>query len=370
MIVTLLLPYVKIKKTDSSLFDAICYNECMINIIKTILLLGVLSVILIFIGGLVGGQNGIYLAFFFALVINFGMYFFSDKLALSMSGAKPLDEKQYPELVTIVSELAMKQNIPMPKLYITPEQQANAFATGRDPKHSSVAVTQGILQILSKDELRAVLAHELGHVKNRDILVATIAAVFASAISFLANMSLFSSFTNNDEDNQGSPFSGIFVAILVPIAASIVQMAISRQREYGADETGAKTIGTGKPLAAALLAIHDSTRRAPMQANPAYASLYIDNPLGGMCSSRAIINETAIQRDRLSDSREIPGGRGENGRLRRLTDGDNYRSMGRILSRVTRNTIVSPVSITHSKKEVSGARGHPNAEAVDGRRSE
>lgn len=248
---------------------------------KTILLLGVLSVILIFIGGLVGGQNGIFLAFFFSLIINFGMYFFSDKLALSMSGAKPLDEKQYPQLVAIVSELAGKLNIPMPKLYITPEQQANAFATGRDPKHASVAVTAGILQILSQDKLRAVLAHELGHVKNRDILIATIAAVFASAISFLSNMAMFSSFSNSDDDN-GSPFAGILAAILVPIAAAIVQMAISRQREYGADETGAKIIGTGKPLAEALLAIHDSTRRAPMQqGNPAFSSLYIDNPLGG-----------------------------------------------------------------------------------------
>lgn len=234
-------------------------------------------------GGLIGGQQGIYTAFFFALVMNFGMYFFSDKLALSASGAKPLDEKQYPELVTIVKELTEKQHLPMPKLYITPDKQANAFATGRDPKHSSVAVTQGILQILSIDELRAVLAHELGHVKNRDILVATIAAVFASAISFLANMALFSGFFGgSDEDEEGSAMTGILAAIFVPIAASVVQMAISRQREYGADETGAKTIGTGKPLAEALLAIHDSTRRTPVDQHPAYASLYIENPTGGL----------------------------------------------------------------------------------------
>lgn len=255
----------------------------MMNMVKTILLLGVLSVILIFLGGLFGGKSGIYFALFFSLALNVGAYFFSDKLALSMSGAKPLDPHKYPEIVSIVKELTHKMHLPMPKLYITPEQQANAFATGRDPSHASVAVTQGILEILSKEELRAVLAHEMGHVKNRDILIATIAAVIASAISFLGNMAMFGGFSSGNDEDQPNPIFGILAAILVPIGASIVQMAISRQREYGADETGAKTIGTGKPLAEALLAIHDSTRRAPMQhGNPAYSSLYIENPLGGL----------------------------------------------------------------------------------------
>ena len=169
----------------------------------------------------------------------------------------------------------------MPKLYITPDHQANAFATGRGPGHASVAVTQGILDTLSKEELRAVLAHELAHVKNRDVLVATIAAVMASVISFLANMSLFGGHSD-DEGNQGAGIFGIVLALLVPIAASIIQMAISRQREFGADETGAKTIGHGEPLAKALLAIHDSARRAPSQANPAMSSLYIGDPTGGL----------------------------------------------------------------------------------------
>lgn len=255
------------------------------SIIKTILLLGVLSVIIIFLGGMFGGKNGIIMAFVISLVMNGGMYFFSDKMALSMSGAKPLDRSHHREIYQIVEELSHKINIPMPKLYITPDMQANAFATGRGPGHASVAVTQGILGTLDRSELRAVLAHELAHVKNRDVLVATIAAVLASTISFLANMSLFSGFSSNDdENNQGAGVFGIVIALLVPIAASVIQMAISRQREFGADETGAKTIGTGRPLAKALIAIHDSARMRPMQANPATASLYIGNPLGGLGS--------------------------------------------------------------------------------------
>lgn len=254
------------------------------SILKTILLLGILSVIMIFLGRMFGGTSGMYIAFIFALLMNGGMYFFSDKMALSMSGAKPLDRATHREIYQIVEELSHKIKIPMPKLYITPDMQANAFATGRGPGHASVAVTQGILETLHKDELRAVLAHELAHVKNRDVLVATIAAVLASTISFLANMSLFGGFgSNNDEEgNQGAGIFGLVIALLVPIAASVIQMAISRQREFGADETGAKTIGTGKPLSKALIAIHDSARMRPMQANPATASLYIGNPLGGL----------------------------------------------------------------------------------------
>lgn len=251
------------------------------NMAKTILLLGILSVILISLGGLFGGRQGIYMAFFFSLLMNGGMYFFSDKLALAASKAKPLAPNQHPEIHQIVRELAMRMKIPMPKLYITPAQQANAFATGRSPSHASVAVTEGILQALSKEELRAVLAHELSHVKNRDILVASVAAVLASSISFLANMSLFAP-RSSDDDNPGSGILGLVIALTIPIAASLIQLAISRQREFGADEAGAKTIGDGEPLAQALLAIHDSTRRAPLQTNPAYSSLYIDNPLGGV----------------------------------------------------------------------------------------
>lgn len=250
--------------------------------LKTFVFLGILSVILVTLGGLFGGSNGIIMAFMFSLLMNGGMYFFSDKLALKMSHAKPLNKSTHGDIYSIVEKLSHQIKIPMPKLYITPDHQANAFATGRGPGHASVAVTQGILDTLSKEELRAVLAHELAHVKNRDVLVATIAAVLASTISFISNMAMFSGFGgSDDEDNRGFGALGIVVAILVPIAASIVQMAISRQREFGADETGAKTIGTGKPLAKALVAIHDSARRSPMHANPAMSSLYIGDPLGG-----------------------------------------------------------------------------------------
>lgn len=255
----------------------------MNNILKTILLLGLLSVLLVTVGGIFGGRTGILMAFGISLLLNGGAYFFSEKLALAASGAKPVTRTQQPELYQMVEELSHKMNMPMPKLHMTPATQANAFATGRDPHHASVAVTAGIMEILSKDELKGVIAHELAHVKNRDILLSSIAAVLASAISFMANMAMFGGFSNNDEEgNQGAGIFGIVIALLVPIAASIIQFAISRSREFAADETGAKTVGNGKPLANALLTIHDSTRRAPMKTNPAYSSLYIDNPLGGM----------------------------------------------------------------------------------------
>lgn len=257
----------------------------MNNLLKTFLLLGILSVLLVTIGGLVGGRSGIMMAFVFSLLMNGGAYFFSDKLALSASGAKPLTRTQNPEVYQMIEELSHRMNIPMPKLYITPARQANAFATGRDPSHASVAVTQGILDILSKNELKGVLAHELAHVKNRDILLSSIAAVLASSISFISNMAIFGGFSNNDEDNRGIGIFGIVLALLVPIAASIIQFAVSRSREYAADETGAKTIGSGHELANALLAISDSTKRAPLQTNPAFSSLYIANPLGGLGGS-------------------------------------------------------------------------------------
>jgi heat shock protein HtpX len=255
----------------------------MQNYVKTILLLGILSVLFITVGGLVGGRDGIVFAFIFSLIVNGSAYFFSDRLALAASGAKPLNRSQNPQLYQIVEELARKMMLPMPKLYIIPAKQANAFATGRDPHHASVAVTEGILDVLSKEELRGVLAHELAHIKNRDILISSIAAVLASSISFIANMGLYGGFgRSNNEENRNAGIVGLLIALLIPIAASIIQLAISRQREFGADEAGAKTIGDGKPLANALLAIHASTKKSPMHINPAYSSLYIDNPISGI----------------------------------------------------------------------------------------
>ncbi len=252
------------------------------NLLKTFLLLGILSVIFITLGGLIGGRSGITMAFIFSLLMNGGAYFFSDKLALAASGAKPLTRSQNPALYQMVEELSHKMSLPMPKLYMTSARQANAFATGRSPSHASVAVTEGILDVLSKEELKGVLAHELAHVKNRDILLSSIAAVLASSISFLSNMAMFGGLSNNDEDNSSAGVFGLVLALLVPIAATIIQFAISRSREYAADETGAHVLGTGKDLASALLAISDTTRQSPLRTNPAYSSLYIANPLGGL----------------------------------------------------------------------------------------
>lgn len=248
--------------------------------IKTIFLLGILSVLLITAGGVIFGKSGIYMALIISVLMNGVSFFFSDKIALMASGAKPLDQKNHSQIYEIVEELSKKMSLPMPKLYLIKTPQANAFATGRDPQHASVAVTEGILGTLSKEELQAVLSHELSHVKNRDILIASVAAMLASAISFLANMSLFGGHSD-DEDNRSGAFA-LVGAILVPIAASLIQMAISRQREFGADETGAKIIGSGKPLISALKAIHQSTSMVPRSVNPAFSSLYIANPLGGI----------------------------------------------------------------------------------------
>lgn len=250
------------------------------NYIKTAFLLGILSVILITLGRLFGGVSGMYMALILALVMNGAAYFFSDKIALMASGAKPLSKNKAPKIYKIVEGLAKDMKMPMPKLYITKASQANAFATGRSPNHASVAVTKGLLDILSDKEIKAVLAHELGHVKNRDILIVTIAAVMASAVSFIAHMSMFSG-QGNDRDRNNSGAFGLVVALLIPLAASLIQMAISREREYKADETGAKIVGTGQPLASALVAIHNSVRRNPLNVNPAFSSLYIGNPFGG-----------------------------------------------------------------------------------------
>lgn len=258
----------------------------MQDYLKTVLLLGALSVLVIFLGSAIGGRQGLYFAFFFSILMNVGAYFFSDKLALSASGAKPLSKHEAPEIYESVEDLTREMKIPMPKLYITPDMQANAFATGRDPNHASVAVTQGIMNILTKDELKGVLAHELGHVKNRDILIASVAAVLASVITFVSRMSIFGGFSSDNDDNRSSGMLALLMIILAPIAAMIIQFAISRQREFEADETGAETLRNGEPLARALQKIHASVRMAPLRnANPAFSSLYIDNPLGGIGGS-------------------------------------------------------------------------------------
>ena len=247
--------------------------------IKTIGLLSVLSIILVLVGGAVGGEQGLWIAFIFSLIMNGVAYFFSDKIALKSSGAKPLSKEQAPEIYAMVKELSKKMNMPMPALYRIPTNQANAFATGRNPKNASVAVTDGLVSRLNKEELKGVLAHELAHVKNRDILIASVAAVLASTITFVARMGMYGGFGSN-RDNRGSGGLGILLALLAPLAGILIQMAISREREYEADETGASSVGGGNSLASALIKIHESTRSNPMDVNPAFSSLYISNPLG------------------------------------------------------------------------------------------
>lgn len=254
----------------------------MNNTLKTIVLLGTLSGFLLVIGNLIGGQQGLTTALFMAFAMNGISYFFSDKIALSMSGAQPMDRKDAPELFKTTEQLVHKMGIPMPKMYRIPNNQANAFATGRNPQHASVAVTDGLIHSLSHKEVEAVIAHELAHIKNRDILIASIAAVIASAIGYVAQFGLY--FGGGNRDEEQSPLSSVFgllVLILAPLGGSLIQLAISRSREFEADATAAHYMGTGEPLANALISIHQSAHVHPMNVNPAYSSMYIGNPMGG-----------------------------------------------------------------------------------------
>ncbi|MFA5832611.1 MAG: zinc metalloprotease HtpX [Bacteroidota bacterium] len=254
------------------------------NTMKTFFLMGVLTVLFVMIGGALGGQSGMTFAFIIAGAMNFVSYWWSDKIVLKMYGAKELMQNDSPELFSMTQELTMRANLPMPKLYMIEGDQPNAFATGRDPQHAAVAVTKGITQLLSRDELRGVISHELAHIKNRDILIGTVAATFAGAISYLANMAQWAMIfggRSSDDDEGGSPVTGILMMILAPIAAMLVQMAISRSREFLADETGAQMSGNPLPLANALRKLHAGAAQIPMHATPATAHMFIVNPLTG-----------------------------------------------------------------------------------------
>ncbi|HEY4910131.1 MAG TPA: zinc metalloprotease HtpX [Methylomirabilota bacterium] len=263
----------------------------MANLIKTGFLLVVLTCLLVLVGGAVGGRQGMAIAFLLALVMNFGSYWFSDKIVLSMYGAQPVDEAQAPVLYRIVRELAAKAHIPVPRIYIIQDDSPNAFATGRNPQHAAVAVTEGILRIMTEDELRGVLAHELSHVKNRDTLIMTIAATIAGAITYLAQMAQWAAIfgggrRDNEEGGGGSVIGALLMAILAPIAAMLIQMAISRSREYEADATGARVAGRASGLEHALQKLDTASKQVPMEATPATAHLFIVNPLtsGGLAT--------------------------------------------------------------------------------------
>jgi heat shock protein HtpX len=257
------------------------------NTIKTGLLLGALTGLLMLIGGFFGGQQGVVIAFIFAMVLNFGSYWFSDKLVLSMYHAQPVSESEAPELYALVKMLALKASLPMPRVSIIPGDTPNAFATGRDEHHAVVAVTEGILRILTREELEGVISHELTHIKQRDILIGSIAATLAGAIVMLANMAqwaaMFGGASRDDEEGGGGGgIVGLIVmAIIAPIAATIIQMAISRSREYLADAGGAKISGKPYALANALGKLSRASQAIPMQANPSSAHMFIVNPLTG-----------------------------------------------------------------------------------------
>ena len=250
---------------------------------RTWILLAGLSALFIAVGGLVGGTGGIVAFLLIAVVFNLAMYWFSDRIALKVSRARPLEPGEAPDLVADVEDLATRARIPIPRLFLMPSEQPNAFATGRNPKHSAVAVTEGLLALMPREQVRGVIAHELAHIRNRDVLVATIAAMIAAAISAIANFLQFQwLFGGGDDDESPLGLVGTIAAIIVaPIAAMLIQLAVSRQREYLADQTAAELLGEGRPLADALGTLSRGVEALPMAVNPATASLYIANPLGG-----------------------------------------------------------------------------------------
>jgi heat shock protein HtpX len=256
------------------------------NTFKSTLLLVLMTLILVFAGDRIGGQNGMVLAFAISVAMNFTAYFFSDKIALKMYSAQPVTREQLPRAYEVVERLTQRQGLPMPKIYVLPTESPNAFATGRNPKHASVAVTHGILGLLNDEELEGVLAHELGHVKNRDILTSSIAATLAGAITMIARMGYWAELFGmggggGRRDRNGGGITALLMIIVAPIAATMIQLWVSRTREYEADATGAHLTGNPYALASALQKLEDYSKRIPLQATPSTAHLFIIAPLLG-----------------------------------------------------------------------------------------
>ena len=280
------------------------------NHVKTAFFMCLLTILLVLAGNVLGGRQGLYIAFLFALLMNIGSYWFSDKIVLRLYRAQEVTRNQAPMLYEVVESLARSADLPMPKVYIIPQNSPNAFATGRNPKHAAVAVTSGILQLLDRNELAGVLAHELAHVKHRDILISTIASIMAGAITMLASMArwaaLFGGFGNNRSE-RGNFLPYLIMMILAPIAALLVQMGISRSREYLADKDGAKISGNPLWLANALRKLQQGTQVSPMQASPATAHMFIVNPLRGggiqsLFSTHPPINERIARLEEMAYS--------------------------------------------------------------------
>lgn len=253
------------------------------NTMKTIILMTGLTLLLVIAGNALGGRNGMMTAFIFASMLNMATYWFSDKIVLAMYGAREVSHAQATELHSIVRELSLRAGVPMPKVYLIDSDTSNAFATGRNPDHAAIAVTRGIMNLLTQNELSGVLGHELSHIKNRDILIGTIAATVAGAISMLANMAHWTMMFGGRRDDRegGNPLLAFAMMIFAPIAAMLIQMAISRSREYLADENGAKIAGNPLSLAKALGKLHRGVQSIPMEVNPATAHMFIVNPLSG-----------------------------------------------------------------------------------------
>lgn len=284
------------------------------NNAKTFMLLAAMTALFMGIGYAFHGRQGLYIAFGFALLMNAGSYWFSDKIALAMSGAKEVSAQDRPEYYAIVQRLSTRAGLPMPRVYIIPQTAPNAFATGRDPKHAAVAATEGILQMLTREELEGVMAHELAHVKHRDILISTIAATFAGAISQLGHLfyyaSLFGGYGGRDDRDRGGGLIGaLAMMILAPIAAMLIQMAVSRSREYEADRGGAQICGNPLALASALLKLERGAQTIPMQVSPSAAHMYIVNPLRGESFAKLFSTHPATA-DRVARLQEMASGAG------------------------------------------------------------
>ena len=285
------------------------------NTVKTWVLMAALGAFLVLVGNVIGGRflgsstGGMGLFLFIAVVMNFVSYWFSDKIVLKMTKSRPVSEQEAPWLYRIVRELTQKQDMPMPRLYVMPAAQPNAFATGRNPEHAAVAVTEGILQVLSEEELAGVLAHEISHVHNRDILIGAVAATVAAAITMLARMAMWGAmFGGGRDDEDSGPFGAIGMllsVILAPIAAFMIQMAVSRSREAQADATGARILGDATPLANALIKIDAASKNVPaMDVNPAVSHLFLQSPFRGKGMSKLFMSHPPLE-ERLVQLREL-----------------------------------------------------------------
>jgi len=276
---------------------------------RTWLLLAALTALFIGIGAAIGGAF-LWIFVVFSVLMNFAAYWMSDKFAIAASRAKEVSEAEAPDLHRLVAELAQLYDVPKPRVYLIPSEQPNAFATGRNPEHAAVAVTQGLMQYLSRDQVRGVLAHEFAHVKNRDILVSSIAAMIAGAVSAVGNIFFFSAmFGGDDEDNPLGAIGALVMILIAPLAASLLQLAVSRQREYLADATAARVLGTGEPLAEALETLERGRQVVPMQVNPATSSLYIVNPLRNVGFAALFSTHPPIE-DRIARLRAYDRNRG------------------------------------------------------------